>query len=492
MSSRSFGPFWPNLRHADPTAERTIHTLRSSNLPFYSAVWTAAKSCKGLLLFNKRFYWDTPPARSSNRAGKPRKKGALVDIVAEDGEEWIKVSTITETRLLFEKAKAGWEGAGSSSDTEGEEDGVVVNGSGATWTIRDHGGGSADDDDNDRVELLRMAQDLQKASKATRVRYRHPKVRFVLPKIHKGRIPAIDAILDDIRATGATVQCADDIPSVLQDDQAVPLHTETLLNSKTRPNPPQPALHLTFSRLLIDPFASFTPTINIDCTILLALVSDLSHEPITPELWFHRAVQRQIELEATQHLLPTSLWPAMANKELVCTATAANRMREIVALIGTPAERRRTDLLLGDDEYGGAGKSAEELRTAFAATSTHRVPEDWNLPVRVLAAEIRMENLPPVAEKVARRLTDINRSVFLFGWERGFTTVSSNRTVAKMIEGVVRGAAEGWNGKREGGTGTEVEAEGVGEGEGEEVVGPDIWLCPTARSLVGKEKGRKD
>ena len=408
-----------------------------------------------------------------------------MDIVAEDGEEWIKVSTITETRLLFEKAKAGWEGAGSSSDTEGEEDGVVVNGMGATCTIQDHGDDSADDEDDDRVELLRMAQDLQKASEATRVRYRHPKVRFVLPKIHKGRIPEIDAILDEMRATGAAIQCADDIPSVSQDHQGVPPHTETLTNGSPLPNPPQPALHPTFSRLLIDPFASFTSTINIDCTILLALVSDLSHEPITPEPWFHRAVRRQIDLEATEHLLPTSLWPAMANKELVCTAPAANRMREIVALIGTPAERRRTDLLLGKDE-NGAGKSAEELRTAFAATSTHRVPEDWNLPIRVLAAEIHMENLPPVAEKVARRLTDINRSVFLFGWERGFTTVSSNRTVTKMIEGVVRGEveAEGGNGGGEG--------EGEGEKEGEEVMGPDIWLCPTARSLVGKEKGRKD
>ena len=46
------------------------------------------------------------------------------------------------------------------------------------------------------------------------------------------------------------------------------------------------------------------------------------------------------------------------------------------------------------------------------------------------------------------------------------TTVSSNRTVAKQIEGVV-------------------------EKYGEGAVGPMIWLREPARSLLGKEKERR-
>lgn len=75
-----------------------------------------------------------------------------------------------------------------------------------------------------------------------------------------------------------------------------------------------------------------------------------------------------------------------------------------------------------------------------------------------------------MARKVAEQITPINRSVFFYGWARGLTTVSSNRAVAKLIEATV---------SREG------DVAGVG------VAGPEIWLCATARSLVGKERSRR-
>ncbi|MCJ1247738.1 hypothetical protein MMC30_004953 [Trapelia coarctata] len=444
------------LSAADPTAERTIHTLRSSNLPFYNAVWTAAKASKGVVLFNKRFYWEQPVKDRGALHGttKPKKRSALVDIVAEDGEEWIKVSTITETRLLFEKAKVGWEGADSDDDTEGElEDGgkVLANGanpiSANAW--RD------DDDDDDRVELLKTAEDLQKAARKVHIRYKHPRIRFVLPKITQGHSDAIDAIIASIRATGATVQCGSlSLP---------PSPTPQSTNGTSHPSP------FLWAYLLPDPLAYLTPTLNIDCTILLALVSDLSHSTLSPSPTFHRAIRRQIDLEAEEKLLPSSLYPAMANRELVCTATAAKRMREIVTQIGTDGEKLRTELLLGEGD-AGMGKSPQELRNAFQELSEYDVPPGWRLPIRVEAGDYDLARLPAVAKKVVEELTEINRSVFLWGWERGYTTVSSNRTVAKVVEGVVE----------------------AGQGEGEEVVGPGVWLCATARSLVGKEKGRRE
>ena len=376
--------------------------------------------------------------------------------MAQDGEEWIKVSTITETRLLFEKAKAGWEGA--DSDIEDDEDGLIYNGLQQVSIddpSEDTNGDRLDDDDN-RIELLKMAEDLKRASLATRVRYKHPNVRFVLPKITEGHVPEIDSILASIRATGATVD------------------TATTVISQLSTKEPLPAI---FSRLIINPFAKFTPTLNIDCTILLALVSDLSHEAITPESWFHHATRRQIELESKEQLLPMLLWPAIAGgKTLVCTSLAAKRMREIVDTIGTPSERMRTDLLLATSSTPVPAphykSSQSSLLAAFSSTTTHPIPPDWSLPICIIPfdPEACLAELPPVATKVAAQLTEINKSVFLFGWVKGWTTISSNRTVAKLIEGVV-------------------EAEGTGEGK-EEVIGPDVWLCGMARSLVGKEKGR--
>ena len=455
------------MSKADPTAERTIHTLRSSNLPFYIAVWTAAKSCTGLVLFNKRFYWDNSPPRTSDRTGKLKKNCAVVDIVAQGGGEWIKVSTITETRLLFEKAKADWERAGSCSDSEDEGDGTIANGPLFAPMHGDNHSNplskkneSDEDEDDDHIELLKVATDLQKASRAIRVRYNHPHVHFVLPKIHEGHHPSIDNILISLRATGATVQCFNNLPTL---------------------SLPQEPLAVTFERLLPNPFATFTPTLNIDCTILLALVSDLSHATIAPiPSEHHRAIRRQIELEAEEQLLPSSLWPAMDSHELVCANIAAARMREIVQTIGTPSERMRTELLFAEGE-AGTGKSGAELRQAFQKTTQYPVPGTWQLPIKILSEEIDPDTLDAVQKVAAEGLSVINQSVFLTGWVNGWTTVSSNRGVAKLIEGVVVAMAMAEE---------QDVVERVKKGAGE-ITGPDIWICSTARSLVGKEKVRR-
>lgn len=434
-----------------------MHTLRSSNLPFYAAVWDAAKTTSSLVAFTKRFYWDTPPTRSNKLDQVRKQRSALVDVIAQDGKQWIKVSTITETRLLFEVAKAGWEGGGSSASDSDDEDGTLVNGlahtgiedesvpNGRRSTIQD--GGRNDD----RVEIVRQAYDLQKASLAHKVHYKHPTVHFILPKISQTPSEEIARILDTIRSTGASIHLGP---------------TTSSANIAT-----------TFQKLAPDHFSNLTPTLNIDCTILLALVSDLSHYATRPEPWFHRAIARQIELEKREQLLPSTLWPAMNGKVLVCTQVAARRMKEIVEGIGTADEKRRTKLLLSDRSVSATEE--EDRRKEFQDLSTYTIPSDWHIPITVipfdpanpgtLQAEpaTLLQKLPPVAKSLEESLSLINQSVFFYGWMTGYTTLSSNRTVAKQIEEIV-------------------------EGEAEEVEGPKVWVCGTARSLVGREKGRRD
>jgi hypothetical protein len=214
--------------------------------------------------------------------------------------------------------------------------------------------------------------------------------------------------------------------------------------------------------LLTDPFASFTPTLNIDCTILLALVSDFSHCSVTTEPWFHRALKRQVEIEDEENLLPNLLYPALANRSLICTDEAARRMREIVDTIGTSGEKERTKLFMGD-----LSLSPAELRAELEKQSRFEVPKSLCLPIFTQVPE-EHQILPTSAQAVKKQLTSINQSVFLHGWAKGVTTVTSNRTVVKQMENVLAreaGGEEEW---------------------------PLIWLCPTARSLVGKEKGRRE
>lgn len=398
------------------------------------------------MTFHKRYYWDHRPTRDSKRAAQ--KRCALVDIVAEDGQEWIKVSTITESRLAFEIAKAQWEAADSSFSEDEEEDESNVDGTLNCKT-------KAEEDDLDRTELVKVADDLLRASKAHRIHYQHPRIRFVLPKISSKPPPEIIPVLDRIRSTGAILDLGSPEDSI-----------DSIERLKTN----------IFPRLLPSAHPPLTDVLNIDCTILLALVSDLSYSanhPILPT--YNAAITRQIELETKEHLLPTSLWPAMGGKKLICTEKAAKRMREIVDTIGMPKEKSRTILMLCDHDGDYDEKKGAELRKDFASYSDYPIPSTWQLPIQIVPAAcsdsdissaIQADRLPPVARQVAAQMTDINRSVFMCGWMQGVTTVSSNRTVAKQIEGIV-------------------------EKEGSGAMGPEIWLREPARSLLGKEKERR-
>ncbi|KAJ5945772.1 hypothetical protein N7454_002611 [Penicillium verhagenii] len=447
----------PQPDGVDPDVEmRLLHALRSSNLPFYQAVWGIALNCEGLLALGKRFYWDgetkAPWKRGAQGAGggnakqanKDKRKSVFVDIVAGDGMEWVKVSTISEGRLLFEMAKKGWE-----ADSEDE---ISDSGSEAPvrrTVLRNFNGENPDeDDDDDDLELIKLARDLRKAADDTRVRYKHPRVRVVLPKIEEGNVPEIDDVLAEMRSYGIQVEC--------QESQPAKIGTTD------------------FTRLLPQPYKNFTSSVNVDCTLLLAMVSDLSHIkniPLLPS--FHKAIVRQIEVDKDMPLLPSELWPAMGSRELVCTSEAATRMIEIVNLLGTETEKARTRIVMGQPCEEDEG--CQSLINRFQALSDHPVPESWKLPINVIDAQpvinacLAEGKLPPVADQVAEGLSDINYSVFMYGWATGITTITSNRTIDKQIEATIEKNRQ------------------LDEG----LEGPVVWVCDTARSLVGKDRDRK-
>jgi hypothetical protein len=468
------------LRHLNELESKKAHSLRSSNLPFYEAVWTTAKRCRGLVAIGRRVCLDgLPPShlssadsrekngsRASRSDIRSKKKSVVVDIVAQGGEEWIKVSTVTETRLGFEIAKKGWE-AGISSGDESDDG--------------DHARGHEEEDRE--VELLRLAADLKMAASAIKVRYKHPSVRFVLQKIVEGRVREVDKILQDVRNTGAIVECGiaektapnhPHRPASLEDLRNDVFSAVDIAKASWDgvPHKSSSDLEVIFNRLLPPTHPDFTPTVNVDCTLLLAIISDLSNllpSSIPSSPAHHRAITRQMELEGSEPLLSTYLWPAMGSRKLVCTHEAAKRMREITLTIGTKTERERMWLLMGERDCQGL--KGDDLIDGFQSLSEYQVPPEWNLPItevesqNVISAAFENGDLPLVAKKVERRLTDINRSVFVYGWATGIMTLSSNRTVVKMIETV------------------------VGEELGE-IIGPRVWVCGTARSLVGKEKGK--
>ncbi|THW04704.1 hypothetical protein D6D25_08275, partial [Aureobasidium pullulans] len=291
-------------------AQATQHTVNSSNLPFLETVWGVVKRQRGLQAMQKRFYWS----EKGQRRGQKKQNSALVDVVAGDGLSWIKVSLLTNNRLLFDKAKLGWEDGSSSEEEEEDEDGEEQ---GKKEDQLENGG------DEDDVPLVKMTKDLVRAAREVKIRTRSPKITLVLPKIKEGEVDAIDKILDQLRKLGVQLITSSSGFSPIDFEKVMP-------------------------HLLTDPFEAFTSTLNIDCTILLALVSDFSHCSVEAEPWFHRALKRQVEIEDEENLLPNLLYPALADRELVCTDEAAKRMREIVDTIGTEGEKERTKWFMGD------------------------------------------------------------------------------------------------------------------------------------------------
>ena len=492
----------------DPSA--VAHSIDSSNLSWYETVWAISKRCQGIKALQRSVSHpcqgrnglsmeSLPPRIGDGRNGKEkqRKQNMIVDIVAGDGLEWIKVVTITKKRLLFEMAKEGWDGYDGTSDSESDASG------------NDHSRPSHDNGNS--LKIVRLAQEMKRAAGAVRVQYRHPKVRFILPNIEEGEMDEIDAVIRDIRALGIGVYCGSrddgryvhsgalgtDYLHIGEEDTDRTFHY--MLPSTAGPPP--------------------TSTLNIDCTILLGLISDISHIQkdylLTAQAHgYWKEVLKQIMAEATSPLLRDDLYPVLIGRDLVCTTEAVRRMREIAETMGTDTEKKRADIFFGGGQM--AGRSPEQLRFELKACSAHAVPEGLRLPIKVvnfdldavLTGSTPAKRLPvSIASKVVNHklcLSIINRSVFFYGWDAGIVTLTSNRVVTGQIEHAIAQAmdeaeAQTTQQKFEGGKDASSYSSGAGEpaANTEEVnlggidicLGPDFWFS-IPRSLVGKERGK--
>ena len=110
------GGIQSELNHVQKVADNSgcmnsseaARTTRSNNLTSYELIWATAKHSRGVTAFRQwhRLYPSSGTQRQMSKF--KRAKRALADIIAEDGLEWIKVSSTTEKRLLHDFAKEGW------------------------------------------------------------------------------------------------------------------------------------------------------------------------------------------------------------------------------------------------------------------------------------------------------------------------------------------------------------------------------------------------
>ncbi|KAJ7248558.1 hypothetical protein B0H12DRAFT_1324630 [Mycena haematopus] len=440
----------------------------STNAPYLIAVWNEVLCAPPSIVSILKFFPLDVSSDSNPHAGK-KTISVKVDVVADCGRRWIRVNTIKNTRILAEFREID----SYLTDSEDEDD-------------FEHGPSLAQKEFDNSV--LRMGRNLLAAANAnpidTATGTEPPKVTLRLTRLNPSEPgeddPRISQTIDCLRSMGIDVQLGErvqsEIPSPMRAPQPIPL-------------------------------AQLVPTanINLDLSVLIALVSDLTHAPL-PEsveeahlrfaapprareaMHVHeeqhsgdptiqsRALTSQIMQEMLQEMgrggmfqdLRTRLLPLLPPNGICplqfwTTAEAHQRFMRIVTKIGGPAEKQRAEAL-----FGGPDFALDAAETQFWAGS--RFPQGFIplLPVRVYPDHLPTDGAPGRAqffrsmEKTCRDIlalespaaapqTSAERVLYSnngyrrnLDSERALVTRANARLTAHTVQSMLWGAQHGW------------------------------------------------
>ena len=419
--------------------ECTINTTRANQK------WSIIKRCHSFVALNQGFQGSSKEERKREmvRTGvtsadkqkmhRVMKEQGRVEVdVVDGGHEWIITKSISRDRLARQMTDCGWE-----------------------WG--EHRRGDAvDRDEWEDVPLVKAIAKVVAAARRNRCEYQIPRVRVVLTNFSRGE-EEFDVLLEQIEKL-------DSLAEVIIED----------LNGQFMRTPP-PDPETAISNLLGDEHDGLTPTLNMDHTILIDLISDLTHARLEPQPWQARTTSSQIEEENRQEggVMAKTLYPLLKGRKLVCTMEAAEHFHEVLKTVGTEDEKRRGSLIVPFDDESRA-LSPEQIREAFQSLSIYALPSDINLPITILStpwtlptitAAVQAGALPKVALDVAQESgwKSSKLSIFMYGWASGHMTLTSNRE----IRGHMKTLVEEWR-----------------RDDGE--CGPGIWKVGVTRNLLAK------
>lgn len=431
------------LTTPDPV-ERDLAFTRLSclNITFYGTLWGVLKSQRGLVSALREI--EVPSSRTAKKGSK--RNMAKVDAMVENGAEWIKIITADPRRLLFQMTSAGWD-----------------------WEIEEGEPGVELDDDESGIEAIDAVRDLVSAAAVSRVgpyHYQTPRVRVLFPRITEGESAHIDALLGMIRTLGTSQNVSLSVECGAPD---LPTNGETSDEALTKLLPRE------------DFF--FSPTLNLDCTILFNMGSDTAH--YYPDSFKSRTearIKEDLEDERKNGpRLPRNIYPALGGRTLVCTDEVAVNFRNTVLDIGTETEIARANLLLPPADApvptpSPTDAERKETLKKFQDLSVHPVPRDLRLPILVVPTPTPAEvdrlvasgTLPPVLQRLDERIKSMNASAVVQGWAREQTTLTSNRQGMNLVNQII---LEG------------------GEEAGRAGNPLFVWMAPFGRRLAARPKG---
>ncbi|KAJ6780979.1 hypothetical protein PWT90_05404 [Aphanocladium album] len=272
-------------------------------------------------------------------------------------------------------------------------------------------------------------------------------VRLVLPNLVRGVHADVDVLLEQLPRIDPGVQL------VVEDASSPFLADDDLISGGTC----RSGLDDMIRTLVGDSRQMLTDTLNLEHTVLVDLISDLTHLRLASQPWQSRTTRAQIQEENARPdgVMAPTLYPLLRGRRLVCTHEAAEHFHEMLATVGTPTERERGRLLV---PYHAAERDATPaaLRARFDALSERPPPTDVQFPVEILSADERWDvervrhlveegedggtdgvhgeqrpRLPQVALEIVCRglLKSSKLSTYMYGWHRGIVTVTSNKEI---------------------------------------------------------------
>ncbi|KJA18703.1 hypothetical protein HYPSUDRAFT_190699 [Hypholoma sublateritium FD-334 SS-4] len=224
----------------------------STNAPYLLAVWNEVVSAPPptVSIFKTFHIGLVEKVRKRTEQGQA---GVKVDVVAENGRRWIRVNTVKNSRILSEFREID----SYLTDSDDDDDDLAK----SQWDNIGRPSLAQKEFDN---SILRMGRSLLKAAEANPIDGTTgiPRITLRLTRLNPtanedGSVPdpRIAQTVNILRDMGVDIQLGER-PSL-----APALHS-------LAPTVPQPA--------------SFTPTpnINLDLSVLIALISDLTHAPL--------------------------------------------------------------------------------------------------------------------------------------------------------------------------------------------------------------------
>ncbi|KAM0257867.1 hypothetical protein ACHAQJ_004171 [Trichoderma viride] len=421
--------------------------VASATIVHHGAIhWDILKRCHSFVVVDQAFQGSAKEdrkeqvsrvvgdGREKQRLNRTLKEQAKVEVdVVQGGREWLDIRWLQADRLARQMTDCGW-GWGD-------------------YQLGD----TVDPEEWQDTPLAKQVKRLVAAAKINRHEYRVPRLRIVFPNLTKGENEDIDVLLDQICHLDPLVEI------VIVDSSGAFMQT------------PSPPLKDALRNLIGDEFDGLTDTLNMDHTILVDLISDITHLRLQPQPWQAQTTRLQIEEEERQQggVMVRALYPVLQGRTLVCTQEAAEHFHQVLSTVGTPTERERGRLLVPFDE-DTRSISTEEIRRRFQELSTHLLPRDVQVPIQILTEPWTMatvtqavtdKRLPKVALDVAQcgAFKSSKLSIYMYGWATGKVTITSNKEV--------RGQIRTW-----------VEANRRHDQER----GPAIWRIDVTRNLLAK------